>query len=310
MKRRMPKDFGKVAVLMGGWSAEREISLKSGAAVLNALLSQGVDAIGVDAQKNLLSQLAAQPFERVFNILHGRGGEDGVVQGALECLGLTYTGSGVQASAITMDKIKTKLIWRGLGLPTPVFLHFDAGMEFEHVITQVGLPLIVKPALEGSSIGMSRVDKAGELPLALETALKCGGSVLVERWISGSEYTVSILQEQVLPAIRLETPHMFYDYDAKYTATDTRYHCPSGLSTNDELALQALVKQAFEAVGAKGWGRIDVMRDSEGEFWLIEVNTVPGMTDHSLVPMAARAAGIVFEELVMRILETSFNGQL
>ncbi len=307
MKPLVSQDFGKVAVLMGGWSAEREISLKSGAAVLNALLSQGVDAVGIDVQKNLFPQLAAEPFQRVFNILHGRGGEDGVVQGALECLGLAYTGSGVQASAITMDKIKTKLIWRGLGLSTPTFLRVEPDMYLEHIVSQVGLPLIIKPALEGSSIGMSRVEHVNELPAALEVAMRCSGSVLAERWISGSEYTVSMLQDRVLPSIRLETPHTFYDFDAKYNATDTRYHCPSGLSDSDEQALRTLVKQAFDAVGATGWGRVDVMRDTDGEFWLIEVNTVPGMTDHSLVPMAARAAGIEFNELVLRILETSFS---
>lgn len=300
-------DFGKVAVLMGGWSAEREVSLRSGRAVLAALLENGVDAHGIDAGRDILSVLPAGGYDRVFIVMHGRGGEDGAMQGALEVLDLPYTGSGVMASALCMDKLMTKRLWQGVGLPTPrhELLHQDS--DFAAIVERLGLPLIVKPALEGSSIGMSRVDRAEDLEPAYRTAREYGERVFVEQWITGGEYTAAILNGEALPLIRLETPHAFYDYDAKYQASDTRYHCPCGLSADEEAEMQALAMQAFHAVGASGWGRVDFMRDAGGQPWLIEVNTVPGMTDHSLVPMAAREAGIDFNALVMRILATSLE---
>lgn len=304
---RNAADYGKVAVLMGGWSAEREVSLRSGRAVLAALLENGVDAHGIDAGRDILSVLPAGGYDRVFIVMHGRGGEDGAMQGALEVLDLPYTGSGVMASALCMDKLMTKRLWQGVGLPTPrhELLHQDS--DFAAIVERLGLPLIVKPALEGSSIGMSRVDRAGDLEPAYRTAREYGERVFVEQWITGGEYTAAILNGEALPLIRLETPHAFYDYDAKYQASDTRYHCPCGLSADEEAEMQALAMQAFHAVGASGWGRVDFMRDAGGQPWLIEVNTVPGMTDHSLVPMAAREAGIDFNALVMRILATSLE---
>ncbi|HDP89530.1 MAG TPA: D-alanine--D-alanine ligase [Thioalkalivibrio sp.] len=304
---RNAADYGKVAVLMGGWSAEREVSLKSGRAVLAALLENGVDAHGIDAGRDILSVLPVGRFDRVFIIMHGRGGEDGAMQGALEVLDLPYTGSGVMASAVCMDKLMTKRLWQGVGLPTPRHEVLRADSDFAAIIERLGLPLIVKPALEGSSIGMSRVDRAEDLEPAYRAAREYGEQVFVEQWITGGEYTAAILNGEALPLIRLETPNAFYDYEAKYVADSTRYHCPCGLSADEEVAMQELAMQAFHAVGAHGWGRVDFMRDADGQPWLIEVNTVPGMTDHSLVPMAAREAGIDFNELVMRILATSLE---
>ncbi len=301
-----PEAFGKVAVLLGGTANERQISLKSGAAVLAALQAGGVDAHALDPMDGeVLSRLQREGFDRAFIILHGRGGEDGVMQGALESIGLPYTGSGVLGSALGMDKRRTKQLWLGAGLPTPPFAIVDAGSDVDAVAQQVGLPLIVKPACEGSSIGMSKVNDVSRLAQAIATAAEKDASVIAERWISGGEYTVSILNGQALPVIRLQTPHEFYDFDAKYLANDTQYHCPCGLDAAAEAEMQALALAAFNAVGASGWGRVDVMRDADGNNWLLEVNTVPGMTDHSLVPMAARAAGIEFDALVLRILETS-----
>ncbi|MBK1691290.1 D-alanine--D-alanine ligase [Ectothiorhodospira mobilis] len=305
MTRRDPADYGRVAVLMGGWSAERDISLRSGQAVLAALRAAGVDAHGVDADRDVLQVLHRGGFDRVFIALHGRGGEDGVVQGALELAGIPYTGSGVAASAVAMDKLMSKRLWRGAGLPTPGFCVLQPGFDPQAVVADLGLPLIVKPALEGSSIGMTRVNRAGELTQAHATAAACGGPVLAEAWITGGEYTAAILDGEALPLIRLETPRAFYDYEAKYHAGDTRYLCPCGLSPEEEHRLQALALEAFAAVTARGWGRVDLMRDESGRAWLIEVNTVPGMTDHSLVPMAARAAGLDFQDLVLRILDTA-----
>lgn len=298
--------FGKVAVLFGGTSAEREVSLKSGNAVLEALLRQGVDAHGVDVQDNsVLETLRSGGFARVFIVLHGRGGEDGVIQGALETLGLPYTGSGVLGSALGMDKVRTKQIWQAAGLPTPKFLLLESASDLDHVETELGFPVMIKPAHEGSSIGMSKVDCAADLPTAWQCAMQYDTAVLAEKWITGREYTASILTGQALPLIRLETTHAFYDYQAKYFANDTRYHCPCGLSDDEELQLRALALRAFGAVAARGWGRVDFMCDDSGRPYLIEVNTVPGMTDHSLVPMAARVAGIDFDALVLRILEDS-----
>jgi D-alanine-D-alanine ligase len=298
------KKFGRVAVLMGGWSAEREVSLVSGKAVLAGLLRRGIDAHGVDAGPDLCEVLRQEGYQRVFNILHGRGGEDGQVQGLLEVMQLPYTGSGVMASALSMDKLLTKRIWRSAGLPTPDFMRLTDASDWELVVKTLGLPLMVKPSREGSSIGMTKVRQGSELPAAYEKAAAFG-EVLAERWVHGGEYTVAILHRQALPAIRLETPHEFYDYDAKYHANDTLYHCPSGLPENEENAMRKLALMAFDVLSASGWGRIDVLRDEDGKDWLIELNTVPGMTDHSLVPKAAKVAGIEFDELVERILETS-----
>lgn len=295
------KDFGKVAVLMGGWSAEREVSLVSGAAVLEGLCARGVDAHGIDMGRDVLEVLRAGGFDRVFNIVHGRGGEDGEIQGLLEIAGIPCTGTGVLGSALAMDKYRTKLVWAGMGLPTPGFVLIEAEADLEQAAC-LGFPLMIKATLEGSSIGVYRVEGAVALCEAWEQAVACDSHVMAEVCIEGEEFTCAILDGEVLQMIRLETPHSFYDYEAKYRANDTRYLIPCGLSADEEAAAQALCRRAFSAVGAMGWGRVDLMRDAGGRFWLIEVNTVPGMTDHSLVPMAARAAGIDFPELVWRIL--------
>lgn len=297
--------FGKVAVLMGGLSAERAVSLKTGKAVYDALKRKGVDAHAIDTGHDVLQVLVAGSYTRVFIALHGRGGEDGVLQGALETLGIPYTGSRVLGSALSMDKLRTKLIWLSSGLPTPEFAVLDAHSDFSALIAKLGLPLMVKPAHEGSSIGISKVTAAAQLAAAWQTAAALDNCVIAERCIVGAEYTAALLGTQALPLIRLETPHAFYDYAAKYSADTTRYHCPAGLSAERERELQTLATHAFDAVACSGWGRVDFMCDAHGNPWLIEVNTVPGMTDHSLVPMAARQAGIDFDDLVWRILETS-----
>ncbi len=298
--------FGKVAVLMGGWSAEREVSLKSGAAVLAGLQARGIDVDGVDVDRKVCKVLMQGGYDRVFNILHGRGGEDGAIQGLLEVLDIPCTGSNTTASAIAMDKIISKRIWRSAGLPTPAFMRLTVDTDWQEVVRALGLPLIVKPVSEGSSIGMFKVEQADALPGAWEQASRYG-EVFAEQWIAGEEYTVAILQEEALPVIRLQTPHEFYDFDAKYEADDTQYHCPCGLAPDQEASMQKLALAAFRTLGASGWGRVDIMRDSHGKDWLIELNTVPGMTSHSLVPKAAKAAGIGFDELTERILETSFR---
>jgi len=302
-----PKTFGKVAVLMGGRSAEREISLKSGAAVLAALQVRGVDAHGLDVSDNVLLDLQAAKFDRVFIILHGCGGEDGVIQGAFETIGMPYTGSGVLGSALGMDKLRCKQLWQGAGMSTPAYVEADETSNFTALIEELGLPLIVKPVCEGSSIGMSKVVDPSQLAHAVRKAATGDDSALVEQWIDGAEYTVAVLNGEALPAIRLQTTHEFYDFDAKYRTNDTLYHCPCGLSEDKEMQLRQLAVKAFNLVGAHGWGRVDFMADKAGDFYLLEVNTVPGMTDHSLVPMAAKAAGLSFEELVWRVLETSFG---
>ena len=294
--------FGKVAVLMGGLSAEREISLLSGNAVLTALKNKGVDAYGVDVDENIVGDLVAEEYQQAFIILHGRGGEDGTMQGLLELMNLPYTGSGVMASSLAMDKLKTKQIWRAMELPTPDFCIIDSEQSCNKALEKLDLPLIVKPVLEGSSIGMSKVEKEEELIPAWKIAQQCGGTVIAERWIVGKEYTAAVLDDEVLPLIRLETSHSFYDYDAKYEANDTQYICPCELDAESEANFSALAKQAFDAVGASGWGRVDFMVDEGGKPWLIEVNTVPGMTSHSLVPMAAKQSGISFDDLVFKIL--------
>lgn len=303
-----PADMGRVAVLMGGWSAERTISLRSGGEVLAALQNRGVDAHAVDAGRDVIQVLENGGYDRAFIALHGRGGEDGVIQAGLELLGLPYTGSGVLGSALAMDKLRSKQVWRGAGLSTPDYMPLTAAVTDAAVIERLGLPLIVKPAHEGSSIGMARVSSADELAAARVEAARYDGDCLAERWIDGEEYTVSLLGEQTLPAIRLETPRTFYDFAAKYEADDTRYHCPCGLPEADLAALEQLARDAFRTLDGRGWGRVDVMRDADGGFWLLEVNTIPGMTDHSLVPMAAAADGIDFGELVWRILLTSVEG--
>ncbi len=301
----MSDNFGKVAVLMGGWAAEREVSLNSGKAVLKALQAKQVDAHGIDADRKVLDTLRNGKFDRVFNIMHGRGGEDGEIQGALDVLQIPYTGCGVMASAISMNKLMTKRIWSGANLPTPAFIVLTAETNFDEVVEQLGLPLMVKPANEGSSIGMSKVNKAEELKAAYEYAAEYDSLIFAEEWVTGHEYTIAILGNKALPVIRLEVQSDFYDYEAKYSSNDTQYHCPCGLDEKEEKSLQVLAKKAFDVVAGSGWGRVDVMRDQKGNYCLIEVNTVPGMTDHSLVPMAANAAGIDFEDLVLRILETS-----
>ena len=297
--------FGRVAVLMGGRAAEREISLRSGDAVLQSLRRSGVDAVAVDVDGDVLQCLREGGFARAFIVLHGRGGEDGVIQGALETLGLPYTGSGVLASALSMDKLRSKQLWQGAGLPTPPAMVLAEEADLALAPARLGLPLIVKPVHEGSSLGMSRVDEAAALADAWRTARELDNEVLAERWVEGVEYTAAIVGETTLPLIRIETPRAFYDYAAKYEATDTRFHCPCGLPAAREAQLQALALRAFRALGCRGWGRVDFICDATGAPWLIEVNTVPGMTDHSLVPMAARAAQMSFDALVWRILEQS-----
>jgi len=302
-----PKDFGRVAVLLGGTSSEREISLKSGNACLAALLKRGVDAHGFDPKEKPLTELLTRKFDRVFIALHGPGGEDGTVQGALEFMGLPYTGSGVMGSAIGMDKLRTKRLALAVGVPTTDYMVLRSPADIENCLERLGLPLIVKPATQGSSVGMTKVEKAEQLLPAYQAAAMLEPTVFAEPWITGGEYTVAVLQGRALPSIRIETPATFYDYEAKYFRNDTKYSCPSGLSVEAEKHLANLALATFNAVGAEGWGRVDFMMDKAGKPYLLEVNLVPGMTDHSLVPMAARALDINFEQLVWQVLETSFT---
>jgi D-alanine-D-alanine ligase len=299
------REFGRVAVLLGGDSSEREISLLSGNAVLAGLKRRGVDAHAFDPRDRQLTKVL--DFDRVWIALHGPGGEDGTLQGALEYLGVPYTGSGVMGSAIGMDKLRSKRLAHAIGVATADYVVLRGPEDFEVAVERLGVPMIVKPATQGSSVGMSKVEKAADLPAAYAAAARIESAVFAEPWITGKEYTVGILQQRALPAIRIETPKGFYDYEAKYFRDDTRYFCPSGLSGQAEQHLANLAVAAFDAVGASGWGRADFMMDATGRPLLLEVNTVPGMTDHSLVPMAARAAGIDFDELVWRVLETSFT---
>ena len=301
------REFGRVAVLFGGTSSEREISLKSGNACLAALQKRGVDAHGFDPRDKPLTELVARKFDRVFIALHGPGGEDGTLQGALEFLGLPYTGSGVMGSAIGMDKLRTKRLAQAVGIPTTEYMVLRGPADLDNCIERLGLPLIVKPATQGSSVGMTKVEKAADLLGAYQAAVLLEPAVFAEAWITGGEYTVAVLQGRALPSIRIETPATFYDYEAKYFRNDTKYFCPSGLSAEAEKHLASLAAATFAAVGAEGWCRADFMMDKTGRPFLLEINTVPGMTDHSLVPMAARALEISFEQLVWQVLETSFT---
>ena len=296
--------FGRVAVLMGGCSAEREVSLKSGQAVLESLQSSGVDAIGIDFKGDVQDIIQALPLDRVFLALHGRGGEDGTIQGVLEALGVPYTGSGVMGSAIAMDKARTKYLWQGMNLPTPKFSYVESkdSALLTQLVSLIGFPLAVKPSREGSSIGVFKVNNQTQLESAVDAALEMDEQVLLEQWIEGSEYTISLLNGAAMPVIGLKTDHTFYDYEAKYESDNTQYLLPSGLSQADEESLGHLSERAFQALGCSGWGRVDVMRDARGQFWLLEVNTIPGMTSHSLVPMSAKAQGLDFDGLVLSIL--------
>jgi D-alanine-D-alanine ligase len=298
--------FGQVAVLMGGASAEREVSLMTGDAVQKALVSRGVNAATFDPSARALTELVTAGFDRVWIALHGPGGEDGAVQGALEWLGVPYTGSGVLGSAIGMDKLRTKRLAQAAGVATPPWVELNGAADCERAVAELGLPLAVKPASQGSSVGMSRVATAAELPAAWRAASALDPVVIAERWITGREFTVAVLQGTALPAIAIETPRSFYDYQAKYFADDTRYLIPCGLAAAAESALQNAALTAFAVAGASGWGRVDFVMGDDGVPLLLEINTVPGMTGHSLVPMAAGAAGIDFPELTWRILETSF----
>ena len=300
--------FGRVAVLLGGKSAEREVSLKSGTMVLNALRSRGVDAHGFDPKERDVAALVKERFDRAFIALHGRFGEDGTVQGVLEWLGIRYTGSGVLASALAMDKLRTKRIWQAEGLPTAPYAVLARESDLKAVARRLGTPLFVKPASEGSSVGMSKVKRAADLEEAFALAVNYDPVVIAEKFVDGPELTVGILGEQVLPIIRIETPREFYDYEAKYIANDTRYLIPCGLPKAKERQLQALCLKAFRAVGCIGWGRVDLMLNRQGRPYLLEINTSPGMTDHSLVPMAARAIGLSYEDLCIEILEGAHVG--
>lgn len=300
----------RIAVLLGGTSAEREVSLNSGAAVLAGLREAGIDAHGVDPRDADITQLKNEGFKKAFIALHGRGGEDGTLQGLLELIGLPYTGSGVMASALSMDKLRSKLLWQGAGLPVAPWValtrsQFANGLsqDEQQRIAALGLPLIVKPSREGSSVGMSKVTESGALLDALTLAFQHDEEVLVEKWLSGPEFTVAVLGEEILPSVRIQPAGVFYDYEAKYLSDETQYFCPGCVDLNREQEMRALVLKAWTVLGCSGWGRIDVMQDSDGQLYLLEANTSPGMTSHSLVPMAARQAGMSFSQLVVRILD-------
>ena len=304
-----PSRFGRVAVLMGGTSSERDVSLNSGQNVLDGLRRRGVQAEAVDGIPALVEALAAKRIDRVFNILHGQrgGGEDGVVQGLLEAFGVPYTGSDVLGSALSMDKIRTKQVWLSVGLPTPRYERIGPVEDVAAAAGRIGLPVVVKPSNEGSSVGVSRVKTDAQLSEAIALARRYPGELLMEELIEGDEYTVGILGEEALPSIRIVPAGEYYDYHAKYVAETTQYICP-GLDGQAEAEIGGLALQAFRAAGCRGWGRVDVMRDRSGRNYLLEINTSPGMTSHSLVPKAARAVGIDFDELVWRILEMTVTG--
>jgi D-alanine-D-alanine ligase len=305
MTTSSPHKFGRIGLLYGGTSSEREVSLMSGAAIHQSLLNLGIDVIAIDAQDDLLQVLRGHNLDRVFIALHGPGGEDGTLQGALEYLGLPYTGSGVLASALAMDKLRCKQMWQGIGLPTPTFSVLDAQSDWLGIMQSLGGKAMVKPACEGSSIGMSRAETPAQLKQAWVHAAEFGMTVIAESLIEGAEYTVAILGDQVLPSIRIQTGEVFYDYRAKYFSDVTQYLCPSDLSSKREAQIRQLSMDAFKTVGCKGWGRVDLMVDADDSFQLLEVNTSPGMTSHSLVPMAAKAADLNFDQLVQAILEAS-----
>ena len=298
-------DFGKVAVLFGGTSAEREVSLNSGSRVLAALQGQGIDAHAFDPATQTLDDLKG--YDRAFIALHGRHGEDGTIQGALEVMHIPYTGSGVLASALAMDKFRTKLMWRAAGLPIPDYALLAADSDFAEVEEQLGLPLFVKPAREGSSIGITKVKARGELKAAYEEAARHDPLVIAEKGVMGGEYTVGIIGDQAMPIIKIEPATEWYDYEAKYNRDDTRYLCPCNLPEAKEMEIRQGALEAFRILGGRGWGRVDFLMDEEGKHYFLEVNTAPGMTDHSLVPMAARVAGLEYPALVRRVLELAAN---
>ena len=302
------QDFGKVAVLMGGFSSEREVSLNSGAAIVAALQSRGIDAHPFDPKAQDIVQLKALGFQTAFNTLHGTYGEDGTVQGLLEALGVPYTGCGVMASAIGMDKYRTKLVWQGLGLPVPEFAVLHDNSDFAAIERELGLPLFVKPAVEGSSVGVVKVKEAGTLKAAYQSVKHLHGEILAERFIGGGEYTCAVLNGQALPSIHIIPATEFYDYEAKYNRDDTVYQCPSDLNEADEALMRTLSVRAFAAIGGQGWGRVDFLKDTDGRLYLLEVNTLPGMTSHSLVPKAAAQSGLSFADLCVEILKTAHVG--
>jgi D-alanine-D-alanine ligase len=305
VSNELKQQLGRVGVLLGGTSSEREISLQSGAAVVAALEEAGIEHLAIDVGVNAIADIQAAKIDRAFLALHGAGGEDGRIQAVLEYLNIPFTGSGVQASALAMDKLRTKQLWRGVNLPTPDFAVLNANSDWGKLLADLGGEVMVKPAHEGSSIGMARVKAAQELANAFTNAAQYDGSVIAERLIVGSEFTVAILDGEALPPIKLETDHTFYDFNAKYIASDTRYICPCGLTPEKETELKQLSLAAFDAIGCEGWGRVDVMADAALNFYLLEVNTLPGMTSHSLVPMAAKVRGLSFSELVLTILRCS-----
>ena len=300
-------EFGRVAVLMGGRSAEREISLMSGETVLAALIKKGIDAHKLDVSFDVSEQLRSGEYDRAFVMLHGRGGEDGQIQGLLQSMNIPFTGSDVTGAVLSMNKMISKQAWLQQGLPTAKFERVSIESDIDGIVQRLGLPLIIKPVNEGSSIGMTKVNSADELLAAIELAAQFDAEVMAERWIHGAEYTVAVLDNTALPMIRLKTPHEFYDFEAKYQANTTEYLCPCGLSEQDEQHCQQLALKAFNGLRMKGWGRVDLMQDTDGEFYLLEANSVPGMTDHSLVPMAAKQFGLSFEDLVWQILQTSME---
>ena len=302
------QDFGKVAVLMGGFSSEREVSLNSGAAIVAALQSRGIDAHPFDPKTQDIVQLKALGFQTAFNTLHGTYGEDGTVQGLLEALGVPYTGCGVMASAIGMDKYRTKLVWQGLGLPVPEFAVLHDDSDFAAIERELGLPLFVKPAVEGSSVGVVKVKEGGSLKAAYQSVKHLHGEILAERFIGGGEYTCAVLNGQALPSIHIIPATEFYDYEAKYNRDDTVYQCPSDLNEADEALMRTLSVRAFAAIGGQGWGRVDFLKDTDGRLYLLEVNTLPGMTSHSLVPKAAAQSGLSFADLCVEILKTAHVG--
>ena len=302
------QNFGKVAVLMGGFSSERDVSLNSGAAIVAALQSSGIDAHPFDPKEQDIVQLKALGFQTAFNTLHGTYGEDGTVQGLLEALGVPYTGCGVMASAIGMDKYRTKLVWQGLGLPVPEFAVLHDNSDFAAIERELGLPLFVKPAVEGSSVGVVKVKEAGSLKAAYQSVKHLHGEILAERFIGGGEYTCAVLNGQALPSIHIIPATEFYDYEAKYNRDDTVYQCPSDLNEADEALMRSLSVRAFAAIGGQGWGRVDFLKDTDGKLYLLEVNTLPGMTGHSLVPKAAAQSGLSFADLCVEILKTAHVG--